>query len=205
MEKHLKLALLLFSAVAGTTLVLYFVANKTKTNLPSTNLPISAFTPSDPLTGTAEQVSPDGTKTLIMERQKKDNAETYNFSIINHADNTKKQILSKTVGKGETISIPHNAWSPDYKYLFLKQTSGSKDNYFVLSAEGTPVAKSEQTVSISDLFAEKLPDYKVTDMTGWAGPTLVVINTDKSDGAQGPSFWFDLSNLSFIQLSRRFN
>ena len=58
---------------------------------------------------------------------------------------------------------------------------------------------------MEELFAQKYADYKITDVTGWAAPTLLVVNTDKLDGTVGPSFWFDVASLSFTRLSTRFN
>ena len=96
-------------------------------------------------------------------------------------------------------------FSSDDKYLFLKETTGNQITYFVLTASGLPVTKDAQTVDFSSLFTAKYPDYVITDATGWAAPTLVVINTNKTDGKVGPSFWFDVQTKSFIQLSERFN
>jgi hypothetical protein len=87
----------------------------------------------------------------------------------------------------------------------LKETNSAQTSYFVLTTSGAPVTKDAQTLDILSLFTAKYPNYTITDATGWAGPTLVVINTNKSDGGIGPSFWFDAGSQSFIQLSTRFN
>ncbi len=141
--------------------------------------------------------SPDGKKKLTVKEEKGKETKTYTFSVLDLATGFYKDIFNKTVPTATTLSIPLNTFSPDDKYIFLKETSGDTFTYFV-PLEG-------QTLDILSMFAEKHPDYKITDVTGWGGMTLIVVNTDKKDGGQGPSFWFDVTSKSFIQLNNRFN
>jgi hypothetical protein len=142
--------------------------------------------------------SPDGKQTLIMKEHWNGNSgTTYALFISSKTEPGEKQIFSKTVGPSEKLLIPYNTWSPDYKYVFLKEDGVHGSSYSVI--------RDFQEVNINQLFAKKYNQYKITDVTGWAAPTLVIINTNKVDGTVGPSFWFDVSSDSFIQLSTRFN
>lgn len=135
--------------------------------------------------------SPDGKLTLLMKKTKVDGGINYSFSILG------KEIFAKTVDTTVSFSIPPNSWSPDNKYVFLKETGTSGTSYFVLSASGDPSSQNDQTANITDLFAKKYPDLKIKDVTGWGGINLVIVNSDSS-------FWFEMPTHSFIQLSTHF-
>jgi hypothetical protein len=53
-------------------------------------------------------------------------------------------------------------------------------------------------MEISELFYAKYSEYKITDITGWAAPNLLIVNTDDVNSEEGPSFWFDVSSKTFI-------
>jgi hypothetical protein len=149
--------------------------------------------------------SPDGKMSLTMKQKNGEGVTTYIFLITNEVSNDQKEIYTKTVPSGTVILVPNNTFSSDNKYVFLKERSLGATNYFILTTSGAPVSKDAQMLDFSSLFKAKYQDYIITDATGWAGPTLVVINTDKGEGGTGPSFWFDVASKSFILLSNRFN
>jgi hypothetical protein len=149
--------------------------------------------------------SPDGKMSLTLKQKKGDGTVTYTFLITDGDTNNQKEIFFKTVSSGTVISVPNNTFSSDNKYVFFKEVGLGVSDYYVLNTSGAPVYKDIQSFNFSGLFAEKHKDDVITDATGWAGPTLVVVNTDKSDGGVGPSFWFDVASKSFIQLSNRFD
>lgn len=149
--------------------------------------------------------SSDGKRTLKMKEEKGKEGVTYTFWVINSADNSQKEVFRKNVPLNTTFAIPANTFSPDGKYVFLKETAPEGTSYPVLSALGTPLTKDGSTLEIVGLFAGKYPNYKITDVTGWGGVGLIVFNTDKSEGGIGPSFWFEIPSGGFIQLSTRFN
>ncbi len=204
MEKHPKLLILFFAVSLATLGVLYLRGSQ------KTTTPALAVTPTFPITTqAAPQIStveaPDGSHILTMKEEKGKNAVTHTLSISTESDSSQKQIFSKTLEEGSALSIPANTFSPDDKYVFLKESGKNGVSYIVLASSGDPITQDNQTITFSDLFAKKLPDYKITDVTGWASPTLIVINTNKLDGTQGPSFWFEVPTQSFILLSTRFN
>ncbi len=137
--------------------------------------------------------APDGKNKLIMKEEKGKETTTYTFSIQDKMSWVSKEVFTKTVPLGTYISIPFNTFSPDNKYIFLQEGN----TYFVPLKDGV--------LDINSLFAAKHPDYTIADVTGWGGMTLLVVNTNKVNGDQGPSFWFDVTSKSFIQLSSHFN
>lgn len=148
--------------------------------------------------------SPDGKFTLTMKQEKGVDTHNYRFLVTDEGTGVQREILTRSVPAGTTLSIPANTFSSDNKYLFLQETGGAESGYIVLAASGANIGDS-QTLNVSSLFMVKYSDYVITGATGWAGPTLLVVNTDKADGGRGPSFWFDVASKSFIQLSTRFN
>ena len=147
--------------------------------------PLSPKLPAAPVAKTSSPTvvdSPDGKAKLTMKKTKSTNLVNYTFSI-------DKPIFSKTIASTNTISIPHNTWSPDNKYIFLKEDQDKEINYNVLSVTG------KEFINVSSLFREKYPDLKLVEITGWAAPTLLILNTQKS------SFWFNVTNKSFTLLS----
>ncbi len=143
-------------------------------------------------------ISPDGKTNLTMKTVVDNNSIIYTFT-------TNNLIYTKTTTKDDIFAIPFNSWSPDNKYVFLKETNGNTTSFLVLNSSGVPFKDGSQYINISDNFTQKLNNYKLDDITGWAAGTLLVLNTNKIDGEKGPSFWFDLTSSTFIQLSNRFN
>lgn len=194
------LALIILAVGAIGAVVVFRPKARTSQNPP--NLPelFAATIPTPTPSSIAVFDSPDGSRSLTMRHQKNsDGSVTYTFSV-SGAD-----IFTKPVDSSTTFSIPYNTWSPDNKYLFLKESGKDTTSYIVLTSNGTPIKPDFQTIEVTELFVKKYTDYKITDVTGWGDPTLLIVNTDKVSGGQGPSFWLDLTNLSFIQLSDRFN
>ena len=99
--------------------------------------------------------SPDGNWTLTMKEEKNKETISYRFLISNNDDIFNKEIFAKILSSTDALSIPANTFSPDDKYVFLKETYGGKNSYFV------PQAGEE--VNFSDLFANKYEDYVITD------------------------------------------
>ena len=142
--------------------------------------------------------SPDGKSTLTAKTVKGSNGVTYTFSV------SGKDIFVTTVDPAVTVSIPANTWSPNDKYIFLKEAGPTGVKFFALSATTASTDQSDQTANITDLFAKKYPDLTIQDTTGWGGINLIVFNTVKSDGSRGLSFWFEMPDHAIIQLSTRF-
>lgn len=145
--------------------------------------------------------SPDGNMTLTLVAS----GASYSLFISSKPDEQKVKIYEKEELSSHKLEIPYNTWSPDNKYVFLKESTPTLNNYYVFSTTGNPVSDNAQQVNIQELFSQKLPDYKITDVTGWAGPTLIIVNVSANKDGQNISFWFDVSNQSFTQLGTYFN
>lgn len=156
------------------------------------------------LTETTINYSPDGTKILTMKKTHAQESTEYKFLISDKPGDSGQIIFEKKENTGYEISIPYNAWSPDNTYIFLKETNPVVNNYFLISTSGQTFSDGSKYVNIHDLFVQKLSQYELTDITGWAAPELLIVNTKTAAGEQKYSFWFDTVNLSFIQLSTYF-
>lgn len=153
-----------------------------------------------------DTISPDGKYTLTMQSLKTPDGDiSQAFSVSTDADLAPQNLYSKVSNPDSIISIPFNTFSPDNKFIFLKFADSGKTKHVVLRTDGAEIAKGSQTVEIESKFYEEYPDFVITDITGWGGVNLIVVNTNYNEGKIGPSWWFDLSNKSFIKLSTRFN
>lgn len=150
-------------------------------------------------------LSPDGKVSLTLKNIKTNDGLIDQTLLISSDENNLTQIFTQNSTTGGLLTIPYNTFSPDNKYFFIRKNKADEPEYLVMRTDGKNLRGDTKSVEIYGLFKEKYKDFKITDITGWAGPTLTVINTDLKNGGAGPSFWFDLSNHSFIRLSTRFN
>lgn len=141
--------------------------------------------------------SPDGSKKLVLEKVTIGGENNYSLYSLNKEDNFKIFLFSKKTGEDYDISLPFNTWSPDNHYVFIKEP---RKTFLVWDTKA-----EEQSLSVSELFQEKYEDLILSDVTGWAAPDLLIVNTKKENGDIGPSLWFDVNSKSFIGLSTRFN
>lgn len=144
-------------------------------------------------------MSPDGKASLTVKERKDGVSTLWTVMVDNNV------VFSESLPDNVSVYVPFNTFSPDDKYIFLKEVSNGNDTYIVLTTSGKPILVSGEDLEISKYFYGRYADYKITDVTGWAAPTLIVVNADKVDGGESPSFWFDVSSKSFTQLSTRFN
>ena len=205
MGKHLFKILILFAVIAFGVIAVTAVRSRSQKPGDLPEFLAAPETSSVPLAPNVSKVgSPDGKMTLEM-TEKKDGAQTTYIVNISGEDGVSRTVFNKTYDSGWSVSIPYNTFSPDNKRIFLKISGPTTVSYIVVNSSGEEIGKDNQTVEIVGRFEAKEPNYKITDVTGWAAPALMIINTDKNDGSIGPSFWFDLSNMSFVPLSTRFN
>lgn len=191
MDKHhfkLLLGLTLIAIAVALVFVPRFIQNPVSP-LPQAVINAAA-SPSPTTSTTASQEAPDGTNTLTMKLETNGDMATYTFT-------TKDGVLfTKTVATNVIMSIPFDTWSTDDKTVFVKEDTGSTVNWYVYPGG----------VNVTDFFNQKLSEnYKITEITGWAANTLLIVNTDKNSGGQGFSYWFDINSHAFIQLAERFN
>jgi hypothetical protein len=202
MDKHQTKNIILICLVISVVVVFFaFRKNSPPQGITTTPAPIPVVQASQ-LTIVS---SPDGKMNLTMKEKKNEGLVTFTFILSDEVKGVKNEIFVKIVSSGTTFSIPANTFSPDNKYVFLKEENAGQANYFVLTTSGAEIVKDAQILDISSLFSAKYDNYKVTEMTGWGGMNLIVINTDKVEGGVGPSFWFEVPSKAIIQLSNRFD
>lgn len=159
-----------------------------------------------PQTTTISQPSPDGKKKLVMKttREKK-NILSYEFTTTDGSGENIQPVFSTTVeasmSASEGLGIPFNTWSPDDKYVFIQKNDGDA---LVFKATGEQIIPDHLYLDARDIFdsGKRTDMYHVT--TGWASPTLLIINTVKEDGTKGSSYWFEVPSKAIIQLSSQF-
>ncbi len=195
------------AAAIAIVLVLFRVFQQTHTprifsmpGIPSPT-PLVEASPS-----TTTWASPNGSKTLVMKTMKKvSGVTTYSFFVAPDATTSGKLIYTKTPSSKISMSIPFNTWSPDNKYFFIREVGGAQPDTLVFKASGENFPDGQQFLDINPLFEAKKSGFVMGEVTGWAAPTLLIVNTKAADQATlGPSFWFDISRKSLIRLSTSF-
>lgn len=172
--------------VVGALVGVVVVTKQNSANEVSRPAPI--FAASD-----AEVLSPDGKVAITMKEKKVEAGILHVFSI------SGREIFSKILASDSGLSIPFNAFSPDNKYIFLKESVSGQINYFVL-----PLAGGGE-IAVSEPFNERFgSDLTIDEATGWGGINLLIINTRKVGGGKGPSYWFEAPGGAFIRLSHTF-
>jgi hypothetical protein len=193
-KHHYKLLILIFVLIAAFGILFVKLSAKPpKIDSPAKPMPVAEAQAPD-LTSVG---SPDGEATLTMKKEKVQDGTLYTFFTTDSVTGNQNVVFTKTVSSGDTLSIPANTFSPDDKYIFLKEENSGQTDFFAITKSGA--------LDISGPFATKYPNLKLTDVTGWGGMALLVVNTVKSDGSLGPSFWFEVPAGGFIQLADRFN
>ena len=202
MGKHKSKIIIILSLIISLLIVSALFVRKEK---PSENEKKEQVVPIAQAHESTEVSSPDGKMVLTL--KPKSNSEGVDYSIeLKNEDGLSKEVISKTEAKDVKIVIPENAFSPDNKYFFVKEDGAGSFRYLLMNTSGKSFSNDLQMLDLSEIFFSKYKDiYYVTEATGWAGPGLIIVNTNKKDGSVGPSFWFDVASKSYILLSTRFN
>ncbi|MCR4326310.1 MAG: hypothetical protein NUV52_01495 [Candidatus Roizmanbacteria bacterium] len=149
--------------------------------------------------------SPEGSKTLVLQKTQDDKGATYSAFVSAKSDEQIQQVLSIPALDSEIMAIPFNTWSPDNSYLFFTKKTPTVNQYLVLNSSGEWFANNTPYLSVQELFVDQVPDYSIEDVTGWAGPNLLIVNAKSvEDENTKVSFWLDVPSQSFIQLSTYF-
>ncbi len=149
--------------------------------------------------------SSDGVEKITMKTTANYNlSTTYAFTLTNTTTNIDTPLFTQTISGVSSMSIPFNVFSSDNSYFFLKETIGNAVHFLVFRTNGEIFPTGEKYLDMLPLFAAYTSTYAIADATGWASPDLLVMNTTKQDGSQGPSFWFEVSSKSFIPLATLF-
>ncbi|MBI2074444.1 MAG: hypothetical protein HYT83_01260 [Candidatus Levybacteria bacterium] len=151
---------------------------------------------------TASQLSPDGTKKLVMKAtHNNDGTVNYIFTTADQSGENQTLIYTVKLEGSENMNIPFNAWSPDNKYLFIIKNGNEA---LVFKATGEPVASDQAYYDVKDLYNKGERKDIFSETTGWASETLLIVNTVNQDGNKGSSYWFEVPSKAIIQLSTQF-
>ena len=133
-KHHYKLLALIFLLIAAFgVLFVEFLAKPSETSPPSPPpFPVAEAQTPD-LTSVT---SPDGLMTLTMKKEKAQDGITYTFLTTYSKTGIQNNIFTKTVSSGDTLSIPANTFSPDDKYIFLKEENSGQIDFFVVTKSG---------------------------------------------------------------------
>ena len=151
----------------------------------------------------SEVRSPDGKMKLVMEATKEGDNTVYSFVVSDTLGETNKTVFSKAVLLGTSFELSPNAWSPDNKYFFITEKGTDSFDYYVFKADGEPFSEEKQYIDIAPLFAVKNTGYVLSDVTGWASPTLIYLLTQEDNGERGPTYWLEIPSLAIIRLADR--
>lgn len=151
------------------------------------------------------QISPDGIFELLLETETQLlNQMSYTISVREVATGNHHTVFTETISAQTSVTIPFNTWSADNKHFFITLQNGIEQKNLVFKASGELIAEAPY-INVNSHFSEKEIPYLFNEMTGWASQNLLVIKTVKADGSEsGPSYWFDITNKTFIQLSSQF-
>lgn len=205
-KKYWKQVLLL--AILGLSLTAFLLSqrsNQTYKRVSSAAVPMREAASVMPYPEESSSMdSPDGTMTLIMKKKPLDKGANYVF-LSSSEDSSNYTILNTNLENGKNLSIPYNTWSPDNKYIFLKEITPSGNNYYVHLAVPNTSSAIFPSSNIQEMFTKKVPEYEITDVTGWASPIYILVNAVSKSDQNQVSFWYDVENQSFTQLSLFFN
>lgn len=181
------------------TFIFTFEINSKKSKTTKTFAAPPVVTPIE-MMSTSAMDSPDGTKTLTLE--KKDNF--YTIFVTSNSDGKKVQIFRKEKINSSQLEIPYNTWSPDNIYFFLVEKNAAVDNYLVFQSSGELFFNNLPYLLIQEPFKINAPNFTIEEVTGWAAPNLIIINTKQKDSDNKVSFWYEVPSQAFIQLGTYF-
>lgn len=152
---------------------------------------------------TTSWTSSDGKSTISMKKTATKNvSSTYGFTITD--TNGSRLLFVQTIPGVSDMSIPFNAFSPNNAYLFLKESLPDGVHFLIFKASGVAFSDGKLYEDVKPLFDSYTKQYALSDITGWADNTLLIVNTKRPDGSMGPSLWLDATTRHFIPLATLF-
>lgn len=143
----------------------------------------------------------DGSLELSGLAEKKENEVNYSFYVVNTQSNMKKLLFETTTGLDRAFSIPRNSWSSDNKYFFIEKNTSEGQNYYVFKSDGSVFADEKEYLDVNEYWNKKGSSQTIKDVSGWAGPDLLMVYTSNADGTDGSKYWFVVSSRKFSQIS----
>lgn len=201
-------SIFLISIVAAASL--FFVVQKNNnfgSSVPviSVNSPLSVVPTEATKQTVFSQISPDGTKKVIMKIDRNDDdTQTYSFYTGDDVGVNERLVFTKTLDKTKYMTVPFNTFSSDNKYFFIQENSEEGTSIFAFKTSGEPFSDTEAYFDVTDLFKKRETGNNFAEATGWASESLIIINTTKDDGTKGPSYWFEVPSKAILILATEF-
>ncbi len=216
-SKYIILGCLLFGVGLGLGIVFFYFRSSTQrteyvteaTSQQPTVSPLPVITQLTQATETSWP-SPDGKVFLKMTTKPETSSEIrYSFFVSKTATESGQLVFEQTNPTNTFFSIPFNTWSPDNKLFFIQEHHPDLVRNLVFKASGQPFASDAPFLDVNAEFENKKSGFVFGEVTGWAAPTLLIVNTksvdDKtSEVSVGASFWFETSRKSLTRLSSTF-
>jgi hypothetical protein len=157
-----------------------------------------------PVIKKAEFLTPDGAKALHFEEKTEAKTALYTILVADKTTEEKSLVLEKTLPVSSKLLVPYNTWSPDNTYFYLEERGVNGTEYHLYSTILSEALEKQESINISSLFRERLPEYSMEEITGWAAPDLLVVNAKLITDGSPQSFWFATYDHSFIPLANYF-
>ena len=146
--------------------------------------------------------SPDGTKTLVLvSLPSSDGSITYAIHTSDVGGANAKKIYALTLGKGSSVNLSPNSWSPDNAFVYFTVKTPGGEQVLIVQADGTVFGDGQTSIDLAALFGSYTTEFTFREVTGWDAPGLLHVFTYNADGTKGPAFWFDVASRSFIELA----
>lgn len=149
------------------------------------------------------QPSIDGSIELIVEYHELPNSQVSNSIFVKNKEKEKQLIFTQDLIIDDQMKIPFNTWSPDETHFFIEKQTPIDSRYLVFKTSGEQF-KDGLFLDVNEYFNQKEIPFAIDKVTGWAAPGLLLVTTLKDDQTKGPSYWFEINSLKFIQLSTQF-
>ncbi len=148
-----------------------------------------------------EATNSDGSLKIEGEGQKsREGRMKYSFKVVDVPRKTSLPLYSTVADPGSVMTIPRNSWSPDNKQVYLMATSQGGDDYLLFRADGSKYSDGEKHISLLEYWNKAERDEVILEVSGWAGDDLLMVYTQKKDGAPGQAYWFVTSSRKFSRV-----
>lgn len=202
--KIMKAKIVFVTLIASLIFIFVLILSNNKKNQTiRTSAAVPVITPVQ-LSELTSMDSPEGSQTLRLNKNIKDNSVSYSLVKTIKESGTTFKIFSTDLKMDQSLEIPYNTWSPDNGFVFLKKKTTSLNDYLVFNSSGELFPENQPLLSIQELFQKNIKGYVIEDVTGWADPNSLIVNTLATENRNKVSFWFYVPSQEFIQLSTYF-
>lgn len=132
-----------------------------------------------------------------------DGSVRYTFTVVDVPNHSSHPLYETTLPANESIEIPYNSWAPGSKQLFLRLNTPQGSDYLVFKVDAQPYKDGSAYLKVVEYWVARESKWLIRDVTGWADPDLLIVQTKDENGGLGPSFWFVTSTRKFLQLAHR--